>query len=120
MPTGAVKLLCILQATPERVYRAFLDAAAMNKGLPPNGFTGTMHEMDATVGGSWRMSFTNFTTGHSHSFDGEYLELKPTERISYRSKSDDQNLPGEMTTTISLARVSAGVEMHVAQEGTPL
>lgn len=119
MTTGIVKLHRILKSTPERVYRAFLDAAAMNKWLPPNGFTGTVHEMDATVGGSWRMTFTNFTTGHSHSFGGKYLELKPNELISYTSQFDDPNLPGDMTTTITLARVSAGVEMHVVQEGIP-
>ena len=119
MTTGTVKLHRVLHSTPDRVYRAFLDAAAMSKWLPPNGFTGTVHEMDAQVGGSWRMSFTNFTTGHSHSFGGKYLELKPNERISYTSKFDDTNLPGEMTTTITLAKVSAGVDMQVVQEGIP-
>jgi uncharacterized protein YndB with AHSA1/START domain len=119
MTTGTVKIHRVLQSTPERVYRAFTTAAAMNKWLPPNGFTGTVHEMDAKVGGTWRMSFTNFTTGGSHSFGGKYLELKPNERISYTSKFDDPNLPGEMTTTITLKAVSAGVEMHVVQEGIP-
>jgi uncharacterized protein YndB with AHSA1/START domain len=119
MTTGTVKLHRVLNSTPDRVYRAFITAAAMNKWLPPNGFTGTVHEMDAKVGGSWRMSFTNFTTGHSHSFGGKYLELKPGERIIYTSVFDDPNLPGEMTTTITLANVSVGVEMHAVQEGIP-
>jgi uncharacterized protein YndB with AHSA1/START domain len=119
MSTGTVKLHRVLHSTPDRVYRAFITAAAMSKWLPPNGFTGTVHEMDAKVGGTWRMSFTNFTTGHSHSFGGKYLELKPGERISYTSVFDDPNLPGEMTTAITLAKVSAGVEMHAVQEGIP-
>ena len=119
MTTGTVKLHRVLSSTPDRVYRAFLTPAALSKWLPPNGFTGTVHEVDAKVGGTWRMSFTNFTNGQSHSFGGKYLELKPTERISYTSKVDDPNLPGEMTTTITLAKVSAGVEMHVVQEGIP-
>ena len=119
MTTGTVKFHRVLRAPAERGYRAFLDAAAMNKWLPPNGFTGTVHEMDARVGGSWRMSFTNFSTGHSHSFGGKYLELKPNERISYTSKFDDANLPGEMKTTITLVGVSCGTEMNVVQEGIP-
>jgi uncharacterized protein YndB with AHSA1/START domain len=101
------------------VYRAFLNAAAWNKWLPPHGFTGTVHEMDAKVGGKYRMSFTNFTNGHSHSFGGTYLELKPNERISYTAKFEDPNLPGEMKTTITLAKVSAGVEINIVQEGIP-
>ena len=119
MTTGTVKLHRVLHSTPDRVYRSFLDAAAMSKWLPPNGFTGTVHEMHAEVRGSWRMSFTNFTTGHSHSFGGKYLVLKPNEHISYTSQFDDTNLPGEMTTTITLAKVSAGVDMQVVQEGIP-
>jgi uncharacterized protein YndB with AHSA1/START domain len=119
MTTGTVKLHRVLQSTPDRVYRAFTTAAAMNKWLPPNGFTGTVHEMDAKVGGSWRMSFTNFSTGHSHSFGGKYLELNRNERISYTSKFDDPNLPGEMTTTVVLKPVSCGVEINVTQEGIP-
>lgn len=119
MSTGTVKLHRVLSSTPDRVYRAFLDAAAWNKWLPPHGFTGTVHEMDAKVGGRYRMSFTNFTTGHSHSFGGTYLELKPNERISYTARFEDPNLPGEMKTTITLAKVSAGVEMHIVQEGIP-
>lgn len=119
MSTGTVKLHRVLQSTPDRVYRAFLNAAAWNKWLPPHGFTGTVHEMDAKVGGKYRMSFTNFTNGHSHSFGGTYLELKPNERISYTAKFEDPNLPGEMKTTITLAKVSAGVEVNIVQEGIP-
>jgi len=119
MTTGTVKFHRVLQSTPDRVYRAFTTAAAMNKWLPPNGFTGTVHEMDAKVGGNWRMSFTNFTTGGSHSFGGTYLELKPNERISYTSKFDDANLPGEMTTTVDLKQVSCGVEVNIVQSGIP-
>lgn len=119
MSTGTVKLHRVLSSTPDRVYRAFLNAAAWNKWLPPHGFTGTVHEMDAKVGGKYRMSFTNFTNGHSHSFGGTYLELKPNERISYTAKFEDPNLPGEMKTTITLAKVSAGVEINIVQEGIP-
>lgn len=119
MSTGTVKLHRVLRATPERVYRAFLDANAMAKWLPPNGFTGKVHQMDAKVGGGWRMSFFNFTTGSEISFGGKYLELVPNERISYTSAFDDKNLPGEMTTTITLKAVSAGVELQAMQEGIP-
>lgn len=119
MSTGTVKLHRVLSSTPDRVYRAFLDAAAWNKWLPPHGFTGTVHEMDAKVGGRYRMSFTNFTTGHSHSFGGTYLELKPNERISYTARFEDPSLPGDMKTTITLAKVSAGVEINIVQEGIP-
>lgn len=119
MSTTTVRLHRVLQAPPERVYRAFLDASAMSKWLPPHGFTGQVHQMDARVGGSWRMSFTNFTTGHSHSFGGKYLELVPGERLRYTSAFDDPNLPGEMQTTVSLAAVSCGTEMSVVQEGIP-
>jgi uncharacterized protein YndB with AHSA1/START domain len=109
----------VLRATPDRVYRAFLDPAAMVKWLPPNGFTATVHEMDARVGGGHRMSFTNFTTGKSHSFGGKYLELKANERIRYTDRFDDKNLPGEMQVTISLKKVSCGTELTVVQEGVP-
>jgi len=119
MSTGTVKLHRVLQSTPDRVYRAFLNAAAMAKWLPPHGFTATVDEMDAKVGGKYKMSFTNHTNGHSHSFGGTYLELKPNERIRYTASFDDANLPGEMTTTITLKAVSAGVEIHAVQEGIP-
>ena len=119
MAVGTVRLHRVLRATPERVYRAFLDADAMAKWLPPNGFTGKVHQMDARVGGTFRMSFTNFTTGQSHSFGGEYLELVSNERICYTDKFDDPNLPGVMQTTVSLDAVSCGVELTVVQEGIP-
>ncbi len=119
MSTGTVKLHRVLRATPERVYRAFLDPNAMSKWLPPHGFTGKVHHMDAKLGGSWRMSFFNFTTGSEISFGGHYLELVPNERISYTSAFDDKNLPGEMTTSITLKAVSAGVELHAVQDGIP-
>ena len=119
MSTGTVKLHRVLRATPERVYRAYLDADAMAKWLPPNGFTGKVLHIDARVGGSYRMTFTNFTTGQSHSFGGKYLELTPNERIVHTDRFDDPNLPGEMRTTITLKKVSVGTEMHVVQEGLP-
>ncbi len=119
MATSTVRLHRVLRATPERVYRAFLDADALAKWLPPNGFTGKVHHLDAKVGGTFRMSFTNFTTGHSHAFGGEYLELVPNERIRYTDKFDDPNLPGVMQTTLSLKAVSCGTEMNVVQEGIP-
>jgi len=109
----------VLRAAPEKVYRAFLDADAMAKWLPPNGFTGKVHHMEAKVGGTYKMSFTNFSTGRSHSFGGEYLELVPQERIRYSDKFDDPNLPGEMRTTITLKRVSCGTELNIVQEGVP-
>jgi uncharacterized protein YndB with AHSA1/START domain len=109
----------VLRATPERVYRAFLEADALAKWLPPNGFTGRVHHIDATVGGSFKMSFTNFSTGQSHSFGGEYLELAPFERLRYTDKFDDPNLPGEMQTTVTLSDVSCGTELNVVQEGIP-
>ena len=109
----------MLRATPERVYRAFIDPDAMVKWLPPNGFTGKVHHMDARVGGSYKMSFTNFTTGKSHSFGGAYLDLVPNERIRHTDKFDDPNLPGEMTVTITLKKVSCGTEVNIAQEGIP-
>jgi uncharacterized protein YndB with AHSA1/START domain len=119
MSTNTVKLHRVLKATPDRVYRAFLNPDALAKWLPPFGFTGKVHEMDARVGGSYRMSFTNFTTGGSHSFGGEYLELVPNERLRYTAKFDDPNLPGEMQTTVTLRAVFCGVEVHVVQEGIP-
>jgi uncharacterized protein YndB with AHSA1/START domain len=117
--SNTVRLHRVLRATPERVYRAFLDPAAMCKWLPPHGFTGTVHHLDARVGGSYRMSFTNFSTGSSHSFGGEYLELVPGERLRYRDKFDDPNLPGEMQVSVSLRAVSCGTELTVVQEGIP-
>jgi len=119
MSSNSVRLHRVFKATPERVYRAFLDADAMAKWLPPNGFTGKVHHMDAKLGGSYRMSFTNFTNGHSHSFGGEYLELVPHERLRYTGKFDDANLPGEMQTTISLRQVLCGVDVSILQEGIP-
>jgi uncharacterized protein YndB with AHSA1/START domain len=119
MATNTVKLHRVLRTPPERVYRAFLDPAAMAKWLPPNGFTGKVHEMDARIDGKWRMSFTNFSNGQSHSFGGQYLELVPNERLRYTSIFDDPNLPGQMTTTVTLRAVFCGTEMHVVQEGIP-
>jgi uncharacterized protein YndB with AHSA1/START domain len=119
MATNTVRLHRVIRATPERIYRAFLDADAMAKWLPPNGFTGKVHHMDAKVGGTWKMSFTNFTTGHSHAFGGKYLELLPNERIRYTSRFDDSNLPGEMQTAVSLVQTSWGTEMNVVQENIP-
>ena len=109
----------VLRATPERVYRAFLDAEAMVKWLPPNGFTGKVHHMDPRVGGKYKMSFTNFTSGKGHSFGGEYLELVANERIRWTDRFDDPNLPGEMTVTIGLKKVSVGTEVNIVQEGLP-
>ena len=119
MPTNTVRLHRVFRSTPERIYRAFLDADAMAKWLPPNGFTGRVHHMDAKVGGTFKMSFTNFTTGKSHSFGGKYLELSPHERIRYTDTFDDPNLPGEMHVTITLKQVSCGTEMTAVQEGIP-
>ncbi len=118
MPS-TIRLHRVLRAPPERVYRAFLDADAMVKWLPPNGFTAKVHHMEARAGGSHRMSFTNFTTGKSHSFGGEYLELVPHERIRYTDRFDDPNLPGAMTVTISLKKVFCGTELNITQEGVP-
>jgi uncharacterized protein YndB with AHSA1/START domain len=117
--TGTIKLHRVIRAPAERVYKAFLDADAMAKWLPPNGFTCKVHHLDAKVGGSYKMSFTNFTTGKSHSFGGTYLELKPHERIRYTDKFDDPNMPGEIQTTISLRKVLCGTEMSIVQEGVP-
>ncbi|RJF92243.1 SRPBCC family protein [Noviherbaspirillum saxi] len=119
MSTNTVRLHRVIRTTPESIYRAFLDADAMAKWLPPNGFTGKVHHMDARTGGSYRMSFTNFTTGHSLAFGGEYLELVPGERIRYTAMFEDPNLPGTMQTTVSLLKVSCGTEMSVVQEGIP-
>ena len=119
MPTNTVRLHRVLRSTPERIYRAFLDADAMAKWLPPNGFTGKVHHMAPKVGGTFKMSFTNFTTGKSHSFGGKYLELSPYERIRYTDTFDDPNLPGEMHVTITLKQVSCGTEMTAVQEGIP-
>ena len=119
MPTNTVRLHRVLRAPAERVYRAFLDPDAMVKWLPPNGFTGKMHHMDAKVGGTYRMSFTNFTNGQSHAFGGEYVELVPHERIRYTDTFEDPNLPGTMHTSISLRPVAVGTEVNVVQEGLP-
>ena len=117
--TNTIKLHRVLKAPAERVYRAFLDASAMCKWLPPNGFTGQVHHLDAKVGGTYKMSFTNFTTGNSHSFGGEYLELVPNERIRHTDRFDDPNLPGEIVTTITLKKVFVGTELNIVQEGVP-
>lgn len=117
--THTVRLHRVFRAPPERLYRAFLDADALVNWLPPYGFTAKMHHMDAKVGGSFKMSFTNFTTGHSHAFGGEYLELTPHERIRYTDKFDDPNLPGLIMVTVELKSVSCGTELHVVQEGIP-
>ena len=119
MATGTVRLHRILRATPERVYRAFLEPDAMAKWLPPYGFTCQVHQMDAKVGGTYRMSFRNFGSGNSHSFGGEYLELVPFEKIRYTDKFDDPNLPGTMQTIVSLTQVSCGTEVSIVQEGIP-
>jgi uncharacterized protein YndB with AHSA1/START domain len=116
---NTVRLHRVLRAPPERVYRAFLDADAKAKWLPPNGFTGKVHESDATVGGSYRMSFTNFSNGQSHGWSGTYRELVPNERLRYSDRFDDPNLAGEMTVTVTLKAVSVGTELHVVQEGIP-
>ena len=116
---NTVRLHRVLRSTPERIYRAFLDADAMSKWLPPNGFTGKVHHMDARVGGTYRMSFTNFTSGKSHSFGGDYLELIPNEKIRHTDKFDDPNLPGEMVVTVTLKKVLVGTEMNIVQEGIP-
>jgi uncharacterized protein YndB with AHSA1/START domain len=119
MATNTIRLHRVLRAAPERIYRAFLDPDAMAKWLPPNGFTGKVHEMDAKVGGRHKMSFTNFTTGKSDSFGGTYLELKPNELIRYADKFDDPNLPGEMQVTVTLKESSCGTELNIVQEGVP-
>ena len=119
MATNTIRLHRVLNSTPDRVYRAFLDADAKAKWLPPNGFTGKVHHLEAKVGGTYRMSFTNFTTGESHSFGGRYDELTPGERIRYTDKFDDPNLPGEMQVTVTLKAVSCGTDLRIVQEGVP-
>jgi uncharacterized protein YndB with AHSA1/START domain len=118
MPS-TIRLHRVLRAPPERIYRAFLDPEAMAKWLPPNGFTGKVHHMDARVGGSYRMSFTNFSGGGSHSFGGKYLELVPDERIRHTDEFDDPNLPGTMQVTVVLKKVSVGTDVSITQEGIP-
>jgi uncharacterized protein YndB with AHSA1/START domain len=119
MSTNTITLHRVLRASPEKVYRAFLDGDAMAKWLPPNGFTGKVHHLDAKVGGTYKMSFTNFSSGKSHSFGGEFLELTPHQLIRYTDKFDDPNMPGEIQTTVTLKQVSVGTEMNVVQEGVP-
>lgn len=119
MSNNSVSLHRVLKASPEKVYRAFTEALAIASWLPPYGFLCTVHEMDVKVGGGFKMSFTNFTTGHSHSFGGEYVELKPNELIKYTDRFDDPNLPGEMPTTIWLTKTSAGTDIKVLQENIP-
>lgn len=117
--TGTVRLHRVLRATPERVYKAFIDADAMAKWLPPHGFTGKVHSMDARVGGGFRMSFTNFGTGRSHSFNGTYVELTPYERIQYVDRFEDPAMPGDMPVSVTIRRVACGVELEIVQEGIP-
>ncbi|NNG22505.1 SRPBCC family protein [Telluria aromaticivorans] len=119
MSTNTVELHRVLKSTADRVYRAFTTRDAFAKWLPPNGFIGTVHEMDSRVGGRYRMSFTNFTTQHSHAFGGEYLELEPGKRLRYTSAFEDPNLPGQMQTTVTLREVFCGVEVKIKQEGIP-
>ena len=119
MSTNTIRLHRVLRTTPEKVYRAFLDPDAMAKWLPPHGFTGKVHEMDATVGGKYKMSFTNFSNGQSHSFGGEYLELDPGKLIKNTDRFDDPNLPGEMITTVELRQTTVGTEVNITQEGIP-
>jgi uncharacterized protein YndB with AHSA1/START domain len=116
---GTVRLHRVLATKPEKVYRAFIEADALAKWLPPNGFTCTVHQLDAKVGGTFRMSFRNFTTGHSHSFGGQYTELVPHERVRYTDKFDDPNLPGEIQVTVTLKKVSLGTDLNIVQEGLP-
>jgi uncharacterized protein YndB with AHSA1/START domain len=119
MATNTIRLHRVLRAPPERIYRAFLNADALAKWLPPNGFTCKVHHFDGKLSGTYKMSFTNFTTGHSHSFGGEFLELVPNERIRHTDKFDDPNLPGTMQTTITFKKVLVGTEVNVVQEGVP-
>jgi uncharacterized protein YndB with AHSA1/START domain len=116
---GTVRLHRVLNTTPEKIYRAFLEPDAMAKWLPPNGFACTVHHMDAKVGGTFKMTFRNFTTGQGHSFGGEYVELVPNERLRYTDKFDDPNLPGTLTVTVTLKKVMVGTEMNVVQDGIP-
>ena len=119
MPTNTIRLHRVIRADPDRIYRAFLDPEAMVKWLPPNGFTGRVHHLDARVGGGHKMSFTNFTTGKSHTFGGTYVELTPNERIRYTDTFDDPNLPGAMEVTVTLKKVSVGTDVSIVQEGIP-
>jgi len=119
MKSNTIKLHRVFKSTPAKIYRAFLDADAMCKWLPPHGFTAKVHQLEAKVGGSYKMSFTNFSSGHSHTFGGKYLELVPDERICHTDQFDDPNLPGEMKTTITLRQVSCGTELNIVQEGVP-
>ncbi len=119
MPTGTVKLHRVLRTPPERVYRAFLDGDALAKWLPPYGFTCKVHHLEARVGGTFKMSFSNFTNGNEHSFGGEYLELVPHQKIRYTDKFDDPNLPGEIQVTVTLTHVSCGTEINIVQAGIP-
>ena len=119
MPTGTVRLQRVFRAPPERVYRAFVDADAVAKWLPPHGFTCKVHHMEARVGGSFKMTFTNFNTGHGHGFGGEYLELVPHERIRYTDKFDDPHLPGQVDVTVALTKVLCGTEIQIVQSGLP-
>jgi uncharacterized protein YndB with AHSA1/START domain len=116
---GTVRLHRVLATRPEKVYRAFIEADAMAKWLPPNGFVCTVHQLDAKVGGTHKISFRNFTTGHSHSFGGEYIELVPNERLRYTDKFDDPNMPGQIQVTVTLKKVSVGTELNIVQEGLP-
>jgi uncharacterized protein YndB with AHSA1/START domain len=120
MSTNTIKLHRVLRASPEKVYRAFLDGDAMAKWLPPNGFTGKVHHIDAKVGGTYKMSFTNFSSGKSHAFGGTFLELMPHQLIRYTDKFDDPNMPGEIQTTITLKQVSVGTELNVVQKASPV
>jgi uncharacterized protein YndB with AHSA1/START domain len=119
MPTSTIRLHRVLRAAPEKVYRAFLDPDALAKWMAPNGYTGKVHEMEAKVGGGYKMSFTNFTNGQGHSFGGTYTELVPNERLRYTDKFDDPNMPGEMQMTVTLKKVSCGTELNIVQEGVP-
>jgi uncharacterized protein YndB with AHSA1/START domain len=119
MTTGTIHLQRVVRAPPERIYRAFLESDAIAKWLPPYGFTCQVHHLDARVGGTHKMSFRNFSTGHSHSFGGEYIELVPFEKLRYTDRFDDPNLPGEMHVTVSLRQVSCGTELTIVQEGVP-
>jgi uncharacterized protein YndB with AHSA1/START domain len=119
MSTHTIRLHCVLRCSPEKVYRAFIDADAMAKWLPPHGFTAKVYHLEPKVGGTFRMSFTNFTTGGSHAFGGKYLELIPHERLRYTDKFEDPNLPGEITVTVTLKKVSCGTDVHIVQEGVP-
>ncbi len=119
MATGTIRLHRVLKAPPARVYKAMIDPAAITKWFPPHGFTCTIHKFEPKVGGTFKMSFTNFSTGNGHSFGGKYLEMVPGERLKYDDKFDDPNLPGEMITTVTLKKVSVGTELTIVQEGVP-